>query len=231
MRSQLLDLKKYDTDKIPHEYLQFYDPVFSEYAEKEINLLELGILEGGSLMLWRDYFPQGHIFGIDLRIPPKFTNQERIRVFEGSQTDTDFLSKVAANAPGGFDIIIDDASHMGKPTRISFWHLFDHHLKAGGIYVIEDWGTGYWGDWPDGEVFNSNHKLRRAALGLVERLGLWKGRYFYNHSFGMVGFIKQLVDEQGYGDLSRAAMTRRPSRASKFQSLLITPAMVFIRKR
>jgi spermidine synthase len=49
-------------------------------------------------------------------------------------------------APEGFDIIIDDASHFGDLTKIAFWHLFDNHLKPSGLYVIEDWGTGYWSD-------------------------------------------------------------------------------------
>jgi len=56
-------------------------------------------------------------------------------------------------APEGFDIIIDDASHFGDLTKIAFWHLFDNHLKPSGLYVIEDWGTGYWSDWTDGKTY------------------------------------------------------------------------------
>ncbi len=28
-------------------------------------------------------------------------------------------------------------------TKISFWHLFNYHLKPGGYYVIEDWRVSY----------------------------------------------------------------------------------------
>lgn len=55
-------------------------------------------------------------------------------------------------APGGFDIIIDDSSHIGEFTKTAFWHLVDSHLKPGGIYAIEDWFTGYWDDWSDGKA-------------------------------------------------------------------------------
>jgi hypothetical protein len=114
-------------------------------------LLELGVHEGASLLLWRDYFPHGTVAGIDIELPKNFESTERVHLFEGSQGDTGFLSEVARRvAPDGFDIIIDDASHMGELTRTSFWHLFDHHLKSGGLYVIEYWGTGYWDHWPDG---------------------------------------------------------------------------------
>ena len=94
---------------------------------------------GGSLKLWRDYFPHGIVVGIDRKLPQDFQLGERIQIFEGSQADEGFLSKVAnATAPDGFDIIIDDASHIGALTKMTFWHLFDRHLKPGGLYAIED---------------------------------------------------------------------------------------------
>lgn len=143
---------------------------------------------------------------------------ERIQLFEGSQTDTRFLTEVATScAPDGFDIIMDDASHMGELTKKAFWHLFDDHLKAGGIYIIEDWGTGYWDDWPDGKAYR--------PPDIQDREGK-----FYCHSYGMVGFIKELVDEQGASDLTRARQDSKLKRGSKFESLLIAPSIVFVRK-
>jgi hypothetical protein len=47
----------------------------------------------------------------------------------------------------------------------------------------------------------------------------------------MVGFVKELVDEQGAADLTRARMTGIPARSSKFRSLLIAPSLVFVTKR
>jgi len=152
MRSHQLRLEQYDSDKIESSYLAAYDPFFTPIAECPVRLLELGVLRGGSLRLWHDYFPSGTIAGVDLNLLPDFPVTDRIHLFQGSQADTTFLSKVAARiAPEGFDIIIDDASHFGDLTKIAFWHLFENHLKLGGLYVIEDWGTGYWSDWPDGK--------------------------------------------------------------------------------
>jgi len=46
----------------------------------------------------------------------------------------------------------------------------------------------------------------------------------------MVGFVKELVDEQGAADLTRASFSGKPKRRSKFESLLITPSIVFVKK-
>src|SRR5437868_13384546 len=206
MRSKQLDLATYDTDKIKHYYLEVYDPVLAPWADKDVKLLEIGIHRGGSLKLWRDYFPRASITGIDLKLPDGFIPGERIQLFQGSQSDTRFLSEVAGKiAPDGFDIIIDDASHIGELSKTTFWHLFDHHLKPGGLYAIEDWGTGYFDDFPDGKKFDPVTPLgsRVQSLG-SEGLGSSAKVPFPCHAYGMVGFVKELVDEQGAASVTMA---------------------------
>ena len=229
-RSKQLDLNAYDTDKIELGYLEVYEPILTPWINKEIKLLEVGVSRGGSLKLWRDYFPRGTIIGIDRKLPQRFEPGERIHVFQGNQANKAFLSKVASQtAPDGFDIIIDDASHIGELTKTTFWHLFDHHLKPGGLYAIEDWGTGYLDDFPDGKRFEPKRSI-------LDRLRSFLPRRFRRkikipspcHSYGMVGFVKELVDEQGAGNI---ALGRKAGfRFSKFKNLLITQGIVFVTK-
>src|SRR5262245_27532984 len=159
-RSTELNLT-YNTDKIANDYLAVYDPILAPIVDAPISLLELGIYHGGSMELWRDYFPHGTIVGIDKDLPHDVITGDRIHTFQGDQGDPRFLSEVAHRAaPRGFDVIIDDASHIAALTLASFWPLFDTHLKPGGLYVIEDWGTGYWPDWPDGAHATPPHETR-----------------------------------------------------------------------
>jgi len=233
VRSRQLPLERYHTDKIANRYLDRYDPVFAPWVNKELKLLEIGIHEGGSLLLWRDYFPSGTIAGVDIDPPPKaLASEERIHLFQGSQADPRFLSDVANRvAPDGFDIIIDDASHIGELTRKAFWHLFDNHLKHGGLYVIEDWGTGYWDDWPDGRTLRpGRQRLSSAWSRLLSRIDRHRKRPSSCHCYGMVAFIKELVDEQGATDVTRGRVTGKAARQSKFESVLVTPSIVFVRK-
>jgi cephalosporin hydroxylase len=213
-----LNLNKYDSDKT--HYMRWYDPLFKSIACKKITLLEIGILKGGSLLMWKDYFKKASIVGIDLTLPIDLQPDKRIRMFKGDQTDIEFLRQVALEtAPDGFDIIIDDASHMGELTKRSFWYLFDNHLKHGGIYAIEDWPTGYFEDWPDGKALDfDSYKKDTVEITKIP---------FPNHSYGMVGFVKQLVDEQAAGDVTKFS---KPRRYSKFDNIIFTPAIVFVKK-
>lgn len=220
MRSRELALTNYDTDKVVNQYLERYDVLFAPLVAQPVRLLELGVHRGGSVRLWADYFPHGRITGIDLRLP-SMPPHERIELFEGNQADTAFLTRVAeATAPAGYDVIIDDASHFGELTRLSFWHLFERHLKPGGVYAIEDWGTGYWEDWPDGKRLD----LRSYATATPAR------RPLPCHAYGMVGFVKQLVDEQAAVDVTKGRFGGTPERSSRFAEVIFTSSIVFVRK-
>jgi hypothetical protein len=201
---------RFDTDKDAN-YLRNYMLYCGHLVDEPIKLLELGILKGGSLLLWRDYFDKGVIVGLDINPVSIHGDSSRIFVYQGHQEDPTFLDRIASErAPDGFDIIIDDASHVGDLTRKSFWHLFENHLRPGGIYVIEDWGTGYWRSWPDGHDYLPPEPS--------------SDRRFASHDFGMVGFVKQLIDECGMGDITKPGLGRPtlPARASKFDSMIVT---------
>jgi SAM-dependent methyltransferase len=209
-RSEELDLSKYDTDKIPNNYLKIYDRIFEPLIDQRIKLLELGVRTGGSLRLWRDYFPQSTVAGLDLDPPRGERREKRLHIFKGPQEDISLLSKIAAEvAPEGFDIVIDDASHIAAPTRASFWHLFDQHLKPGGLFAIEDWGTGYWERWPDGKALRPEQP----------------------HHAGMVGFIKELIDEQGAHDATRGWYDEPWERDSRFESMFLVSSIAIVTKR
>ena len=245
---------RYDTDKGEHPYcLSNYEHCFADLRGKEIRLLELGIKTGGSLLLWRDYFERGLIVGLDFNSID--IDQPRIRTYEGKQNDTELLDHIAKeNAPNGFDIIIDDCSHIGVLARASFWHLFAHHLKSGGFYVIEDWGTGYWDSWVDGIGYRPQEKHFSPKLYRLTRIlaRLWRhpiaqhvplvgkavsqtkafvvGTQFHSHDYGMVAFVKELVDELGMSDISHPQLGTIPPRASKFREIRMSPSHLLITK-
>jgi demethylmacrocin O-methyltransferase len=112
-----------------------------------IRLLEIGVGEGGSLRMWRDYFAKGKVYGLEIDRRKHF-DASAITVFKGSQSDERLLAKIASDA-GGFDIVIDDGSHRWSDQITSFKVLFPH-VMPGGYYVIEDLHTSYWEKYASG---------------------------------------------------------------------------------
>ena len=55
------------TDKnTTHSYLPLYGSLFKDKKETTQNILEIGIQNGGSIKLWRDYFINATIYGLDI---------------------------------------------------------------------------------------------------------------------------------------------------------------------
>lgn len=123
-------------------YFEIYDKHFSRFRGKEIVVLEIGVFQGGSLQMWKNYFgPGAKIYGIDIDPRCKNFEEENIKIFTGSQSDKQFLAKVKSEMPP-IDILIDDGGHSMKQQIISFKELFNH-IKQDGIYLCEDCHTSY----------------------------------------------------------------------------------------
>jgi len=191
----------------PQSFLDLYDQFFEPLRDLPVRLLELGIAGGGSLRYWADYFPKGTIWGLDLHPPP--IDHPRIETIQADQGNIEVLDKLSVNA-GPWDIIIDDCSHLGRLTQISYESLFPY-LVPGGIYAIEDWGTGYWSDWPDGAAYD--------------------GRFRQAHDAGMVGVVKQLIDVVAANDIDRGAFSGHSDEQGEISQLTIINGLVVARKR
>lgn len=134
---------KYGTDKSSavHNYTRHYEKYFEPLRDKPLKVLEIGVQEGKSLKMWQDYFPRAEILGLDIKDCSE-SFDERISILVGNQGNKRHLLQVAELGP--FDIIIDDGSHINKDMLLTFDTLFPA-LKPGGLYVVEDLHTCYWG--------------------------------------------------------------------------------------
>jgi len=128
-----------------HHYLPIYDSLFRPFVGTQVKVLEIGVLRGGSLKLWRDYFRmEAQIFGIDIDPAAKRYESERIKIFIGDQGDKKFLASILDEV-GGFDIVIDDGAHTNYLIMNSLEALYPatRHL-----YIVEDTHALYW--WKGG---------------------------------------------------------------------------------
>jgi len=137
-----------------HWYTQHYQRYFHELKNKRLNILEIGVggyedsaAGGESLRMWKAYFPKSRIVGIDLCDKTQF-REHRIDIRQCDQTDQKALRELSGEY-GGFDIIIDDGSHLNEHVITTFQILFPL-LRPDGIYSIEDTQTSYWPGWGGG---------------------------------------------------------------------------------
>jgi cephalosporin hydroxylase len=153
-----------------HHYLALYDRHIERFRGTTARLLELGVLHGGSLQVWRDYLgAQAVIHGIDIDPRCATIREPGITVHVGDASDPQLLRRVVQEM-GGVDVVVDDASHLGVHQVAAFEALWPL-LADGGIYVCEDLHASYWqalgGGYRDVDSFIEYVKH------LIDRLHAW----------------------------------------------------------
>lgn len=123
-------------------YFNIYDHIFKKYIGKKIILVEIGVLNGGSLFMWRDFFDgNAEIIGVDLNPNAKKWEKHGFKIFIGNQSDPnfwrDFFKKV-----GNVDVVIDDGGHTNKQQVFTLLETIPN-INDDGMLVVEDVHSSY----------------------------------------------------------------------------------------
>ncbi len=123
------------TTKLSH-YFDLYWKSIMHKVDDELKILEIGVRNGGSLLCWDNVFPNSIVYGVDINPKCKSLEEYGFKIFIGDQSDNKFWNDFNDEV-GGFDIIIDDGSHVPSDIIKSFDKLFPK-MNNGGFYIIED---------------------------------------------------------------------------------------------
>ena len=150
------------TDKnTAHSYIELYEILLSNKKNTAKNVLEIGLGDfqeknGGSIKLWKDYFSNANIYGLDIlssdRVIDELKNDSRIFLY----TDTDayneeFFNNTFLNNNIKFDFMLDDGPHTLESMKI-FIKLYSQLMTEDGILIIEDVQSWDWIDILSNEV-------------------------------------------------------------------------------
>jgi len=153
-------------------YFPIYEKLFSRFKGKKITFVEIGVLSGGSLFMWRKFFgDQARIIGIELNPIAKRFEKDGFEIHIGNQSDEnfwkDFFQKV-----GEVDIILDDGGHTNFQQIVTSCSCLPF-IKNDGLLVVED-------------VFHS-YGVSYGKKG------------FYNPSkYSFINFCKKTIDDINY---------------------------------
>lgn len=145
MKKQELTLKQicsiYATDKnCLHSYVdELYENLFKNIRYSTKKFLEIGVDNGASLFMWREYFINAEITGIDNKFCPQILDRDRINPIFENAYDYELLDKL----PNDFDVIIEDGPH----TLESITFVAKEYIKKlnnSGVLIIEDFQDFNW---------------------------------------------------------------------------------------
>ncbi len=127
-------------------YFQVYEEVLRKFRNKPITFVEIGVLDGGSLFMWKKFFGDAaRIIGIDLNPNARRWTEEGFEIFIGSQEDPNFWKSVF-DSVGPVDVVLDDGGHSNSQQIITA-HSVLPHIRDGGVLIVEDVHASYMRDF------------------------------------------------------------------------------------
>ena len=137
----LADNSRTDKNTV-HSYLDLYQKLLEKKKHTALNVLEVGIFEGGSIKLWSDFFLNATVHGVDRidisRVWEEIKNKKNIVLHTSvNGYDEEFVKTTFLDKNITFDFILDDGSHQLEDMK-RFVRLYSQLLKEDGILIIED---------------------------------------------------------------------------------------------
>jgi len=125
----------YETDKHDLGYIDHFYSLLLDHKKKDIkSILEIGVQNGYSAFLWRDFFQNATVTCVDINECPNVIDQERINFYQTDAYTEEFVRQFEDNS---FDLVIDDGPHTLKSMEF-FLKNYLSLVKSGGILVLED---------------------------------------------------------------------------------------------
>jgi len=140
MLKQLINNNRSDKNTT-HSYLEVYELFLQRIKDSATNVMEIGIWAGGGLLMFRDYFPNATVYGLDIitseQVEPDLKNAERIKLLLSIDAYTPELINLFKTSGKKFDMIVDDGPHTLE-SMLFFIKLYSTLLTDDGILVVED---------------------------------------------------------------------------------------------
>jgi len=126
-----------------HTYFQVYEELLGKYIGKHFTLVEIGVLDGGSLHMWRNYFgPLAKIIGIEFNQESARLATDEFIIEVGDQGDINFWNNFFLKH-GPVDVVIDDGGHWNDQQIITTVAVIPN-IKPGGMLIVEDTHCSYY---------------------------------------------------------------------------------------
>lgn len=174
-------------------YFDIYESLFERYIGRQITFVEIGVFNGGSLHMWREYFGESaRIIGIDLNPIAMELKKDGFEIFIGNQESHEFWLTLKDQL-GSVDIILDDGGHRNG-QQISTIYYGVELIKDGGIIVVEDTHTSYFRRFgnPSPFSFINYSKMIVDVIGSRFRYVKSMRSKFYDCVWG-VSFFESIV--------------------------------------
>jgi len=186
-------------------YFEIYENIFRKFVNKKITFVEIGIGDGGSLFMWKNFFgKKARIIGIELNPEAKKLEKFGFEIFIGNQSNPNFWENFFQEV-GMVDIILDDGGHTNLDQIITTVECVKN-INDGGLLLVEDTHTSYMKKYNSSmkynfvnfskkiiEDINSNTRMNFSLKKYIYSVQFYESMIVFNIDRSKTGINKQII--------------------------------------
>ena len=192
------DLRKI-YDSVPYlsikydSYFPVYEALLQKYVNREVTVVEVGVFNGGSLFMWREFFgPKARIIGIDLNPDAREWEKYGFEIYIGDQSSDVFWSNFFQKI-GKVDVLIDDGGHTNRQQIVTAHHGIQN-INDDGVLIVEDVHTNYFREFGNPSRYSFINFARRIVDSVNSRTYSLRRIYAqYSSRVYSVSFFESMV--------------------------------------
>ena len=202
----------YPTLKIT-SYFPAYVELFGHLVNHECVFIETGVLDGGSLFMWRNWLgPKARIIGIDLNPEATKWRQSGFEIFIGDQGSSEFW-KTTLHDSGKFDALLDDGGHQSFQQIVTAIEGIKGATNDC-VIAIEDTATSFMKDFSEHASFSFLEYAKDATDILLGRFfGMYGNRFPSKVNTEVVDEFKNVYSIQFYSGIVAFHLNQRYSQS------------------
>jgi cephalosporin hydroxylase len=179
-------------------YFPIYVELFGHLVDQPCTFVETGILNGGSLFMWRSWLgPQAKIVGVDLNPAAKKWEEHGFEIHIGDQGDPKFWQESLKHI-GPFDAFLDDGGHQTFQQIVTLTEAM-RYMKPHSVIAIEDTVASHMKDFSD-HMSRSFLEYAKDATDLfsARNADLWPKQYPKLRNQKIIDYFSRLYNISFY---------------------------------
>lgn len=149
-------------------YFSVYDELLTPFRDRPITFVEIGVLHGGSLAMWRRFLgPSARIIGVDLDPGAKRWEADGFEIAIGDQGDPAFWAEFFARV-GPVHVLLDDGGHTNRQQVVTVVSALPQ-IRDGGLLIVEDVHASYLADFGNPSRWSFMSYVRRVIDAIQTR--------------------------------------------------------------